>query len=195
MKPELDLATLIRQAQAGSDEAAQMLFDRCQQPLISVIRLVLRPPLRRLYDSDDFLNETFVTIFTTHFKDDVLRSPKALWSYLKKIAENRVRDANRKFLLSQRYNITRDVPLETMHPDDRDECLGAPGLSPGDGLLLKELVEERLAYLVDQLPALLQRIIRLLLDGYATGQIANCLGVERKRVYRAMDWLRKKIQE
>jgi hypothetical protein len=56
-----------------------------------------RPPLIN--------NETFVKIFTTRFTDEVLRSPETLWWYLRRIAENNVRDANRKYLDSQRYNL------------------------------------------------------------------------------------------
>jgi RNA polymerase sigma factor (sigma-70 family) len=191
----VDLGTLICQAQSGSREASQLLLDRCRKPLLAVIRHTIRPRLRNLYDSDDFLNEAFLAIFTTYFTDEILRSPETLWPYLKRIAENKVRDANRKYLLTHRYNINSTVSLESLHPENRDESLCAHDLSPEEMFLLKELVEERLVYLVSQLPTLMQEIVRLLLSGATTGEIAHRLGVEPKRVYRAMDWLKRKIRE
>jgi RNA polymerase sigma factor (sigma-70 family) len=192
---ESDITNLLRRAQEGSDAASQLLFDRCRLPLLAVIRHVLRPPLRRLYDSDDFLNETFVKIFTTHFTDGILRSPETLWPYLKRIAENMVRDANRKYLHSQRYNITRNRSLENLPRREHQENLWARDISPEEALLLKELVEEQLVHFINQLPMLMQRIVRLLLGGAMTSEIAEQLGIEPKRVYRAMEWLKKKIRE
>lgn len=117
-----------------------------------------------MYDSDDFLAETFIEIFTTYFKDEILRSPETLWPYLKRIAENKVRDVNRKYLRTQRYNLNRVKSLESLEAEERDESLWAKDLSPEEALILKELVEERLAHLVGLLPTLMQRIIELLLD-------------------------------
>jgi hypothetical protein len=68
-------------------------------------------------------------------------------------------------------------------------------MSPADMLILKELVEDRLANLVEQLPPLLQTIIQRLLSGEVALQVARSLGIESKRVYRAMDWLKRKIIE
>ena len=185
-----DLVELVRQAQAGSSDAAQLLFDRCQEPLLAVIRRVICPPIRRLYDSDDFLASTFAEIFTRHFTDEVLQSPANLWPYLKRIAENKVRDAERKYLGSQRYNIRREVSLEDL---ESQECLWSTALAPDEVLILKEVVEERLHEFALQLPEMLRMIIKLLLSGQNGIQISDQLGVGPKRVYRAMAWLKKKI--
>ena len=184
------LVELIREAQAGSDLSAQKLFERCRQPLLFAIRRVVHPPLRRLYDSDDFLLDAFAEIFTRQFTDSVLESPATFWPYLKRIAENKVLDAQRKHLISQRRNILRDVPLEVLNAD-----LCSQELQPDEILMLKELVEERLVDLIGQLPSLLQQIIQSVLQGEAGVQIASRLGVKPKRVYRAMEWLRMKILE
>jgi RNA polymerase sigma factor (sigma-70 family) len=194
-EPEAELTVLIRHAQAGSAEASQVLFNRCRKPLLAVIRHIIQPRLRQLYDSDDFLAETFIAIFTTYFNDEILRSPETLWPYLKRIAENKVRDANRKYLHTQRHDINRVKSLESLESEERDEALWAKDLSPEEALLLKELVEERLVHLVRQLPTMMQRIVELLLGGAMTGEIAHRLDVEPKRVYRAMEWLKKKIRE
>lgn len=138
---EVGLVDLVRQAQEGSDRAAEILFDRCRVPLLTVIRRTIYRPLRRIYDSDDFLLATFAEVFTRHFTDEVLRSPASLWPYLKRIAENKVRDAERKYLVAGRHNISRDISLGDL-PSEQELC--SKDLSPHDVLVLKELVEERL---------------------------------------------------
>jgi DNA-directed RNA polymerase specialized sigma24 family protein len=158
-----------------------------------VIRKVIGQPLRRLYDSDDFLLSTFESIFTKHFSDEVLRGPESLWPYLARIAENKVLDAKRKYLVSDRCQLDRDVPLETL--GDWNEIFHSKEISPFEATVLKELVEDRLRSLVQQLPSLLRSLIDLLLKGNNGLEIAGQLGVEPKRVYRAIDWLKKKVME
>lgn len=187
-----DLVGLLRRAQAGSAEAARFFFDRCREPLLAVIRRVIIPPLRRLYDSDDFLVDTLAFVFSRHFSDEVLQSPETLLLYLKRIAENKVRDATRKYLLSERYNLRRDVSLDSLNTE---EGLPSRDLSPEDVLMLKELVEERLDDLIHQLPIMLQHIVVLILRGHNGLQIAHRLHVDPKRVYRAIAWLKRKILE
>jgi RNA polymerase sigma factor (sigma-70 family) len=182
---------LIQEAQAGSQPAAQALFDRYRLPLLAVIRAILSKRLRTLYDSDDFLQDTFSQIFTAHFAHDVLESPNRLWPYLRRIAENKVRDANRKYLVSQRHNITLELSLEQLgqvSAESRD-------LSPEEAFMLKDVVEVHLAELLEQLPTMLRQVVELLLQGMNGQEIARGLGVEPKRVYRAMAWLNRKVQD
>jgi len=190
-KPDDDLIALVRQAQNGCEESARLVYERFRQPLLLVIRRVIPQRLRRLEDSDDFLQSTFTQIFTKHFSDEVLRGPETLWPYLRRIAENKVHDAERKYLVSQRHPLGRDVPLENLpgqDPQSRD-------ISPCEALILKELVEDRLANLIRQLPALLRQLVDLVLKGNTGHEIADQLGIEPKRVYRAIAWLKEKVLE
>jgi RNA polymerase sigma factor (sigma-70 family) len=186
-----DLITLVRDAQSGSQEAARLVFARYKAPLLGVIRRLIGRPLRRLYDSDDFLLSTFKEVFTKHFSDEVLRGPETLWPYLRRIAQNKVHDAERKYLVSPSHNLQRDVPLDDL--DEEDEALCCKRITPEEELILKELVEDRLNNMLRKLPSLLQDIINLLLEGNSGIEIAVQLGLEPKRVYRAIDWLKRKV--
>jgi DNA-directed RNA polymerase specialized sigma24 family protein len=190
--PSIDTALirLLRQAQAGCAESAQEVFEYCRGPLLAVIRANLVPELRRVYDADDFLAETFAEVFCRHVSDEVLHSPSSLWPYLKRIAENKVRDARRKHLVYQRRNLNREVPLASLPA--ASHC-ASKEMSAFDELVLKELLEEQLQLVVGQLPVMLQEIIGLLLQGQKTRDITLKLQVEPKRVYRAREWLRKTI--
>jgi hypothetical protein len=160
--------------------------------LLTIIREGLAQPLRRLYDSDDFLHITFADIFTHHFTEEVLCSPQSLWRYLQKMAANKVRDANRKYLIAQRRNLNREVQWDSI----RDESeIWSRDLAPEEALLLKELVEDRLAHLLNQLPLILRGMIELVIAGHSVTEIARLLQQKPKRVYRAMEWLKRKILE
>jgi RNA polymerase sigma factor (sigma-70 family) len=185
-----ELVALLRRAQDGYNDAARIVFDRCRDPLLAVIRHMMQPRLRRLYDSEDFLLSAFTEIFTKHFNDDVLRGPETLWPYLKRIAENKVRDATRHHLASPARDLYRDVSTE-----DFSELLESKELSPCELLMLEELVAERLQNLLMQLPRFLKEIVQLTLDGHNSAEIAWRLRMEPKRVHRALDWLSKKVRE
>jgi len=190
--PTEDLVPLLRRAQAGSEEVAQRVYDRCREPLLAVIRKVITRPMRRLNDSDDFLFATFRVIFTRHFRDEVLRRPETLLPYLKRIAENQVRDAERRRLAADKHRCGPDIPLHFLREDELPVGREA---SPPDELIFRELVKERLDDLIEQLPILLQNILDLLLEGYNGVEIGMKLGVHPKRVYRAIAWLKRKVQE
>ena len=191
---QMEFTELVRHAQAGSAEASRALFDRCQQPLLAVIRQVIKPRLRQPGDLTISCARPS-SRFTTYFAEEVLRSPETPLGLSQENCRNKVRDANRKYLNTQRHNINRVRSLESLEPEELEECLRAKGLAPDEALLLKELVEERLCHLIGQLPSMMQKIIELLLGGATTAEIADHLGVEPKRVYRAMEWLKKKIRE
>ncbi|HMF17132.1 MAG TPA: sigma-70 family RNA polymerase sigma factor [Gemmataceae bacterium] len=188
-----DLVSLVRQAQEGSADAVRLVYDRCREPLLMVIRKVIPQPVRRLEDSEDFLQATFTQVFTKHFSDEVLRGPETLWPYLKRIAENQVRDARRKYLVAEKHQLCRDVPLEIL--GNQHEALQCRDFSPHEALILKELVQDRLDDLIRKLPSPLRPIVKLLLEGYSGAEIAHQLDIEMKRVYRAIGWLKKQVMK
>ncbi len=158
-----DVGELIRQAQAGSQEAAGLVYERCREPLLAVIRKGLSHPLRRLYDSDDFLNDALAEVFSRKFSAEVLDSPQALAAYLRRIAENKVRDAARKRLLSKRFTIVLEESFDAARINEMEPC--STEFTPEEALVLRELVEDRLIAFLDELPAVYQAIVRLVLDG------------------------------
>ena len=109
-----NLADLLRDAQAGNQDAATQLYDRLRLRLLAVIAHALPPSLRKLFDAEDFLIDTFMEVFARRFSEEVVGSPQALWSYVKRIAENKVRDAKRKYLLTKRFGIQHEQSLDSL---------------------------------------------------------------------------------
>jgi RNA polymerase sigma factor (sigma-70 family) len=181
------LVDLFRQAQAGSEEAATTLFEHWGVPLLHVIRHRLSHPLRRIFDSDDFLLETFAEALIRKLNEDVFKSPQTLLAYLQKMAVNKVRDAERKYLGTQRYNIGNDVPLDGLGPQPDVPSKEPPPLAK---LISKELVEEAFTQVVERLPPFYRNIVQLLLDGRTPKEIAAETGVKQKDVYRLIQRIR-----
>jgi RNA polymerase sigma factor (sigma-70 family) len=182
-----DLVELIRRSQTGCEASAQALFNGCRKPLLQSIRRVIYRRIRSLVDSDDLLLDAFTEIFVHHFKQEVLQSPSRLWPYLKRIAENKVHDAHRKYLFTESSSIRHEVPLEYA----KEEDLASWEASPLTTLVIKELVEDRLNEFISRQSATTQAVLRGLLLGKSASEIAAALNIHQNRVYRAMVRLRK----
>lgn len=189
---DMTLAEMIQRTEGGCQRSAQQLFDVCRQPLLAAIRRVTHRRLRTLFDSDDFLLETFSAVFTHHFEQEMLQSPTRLWAYLKRVAENKVLDAHRKYLMSERSNLRCEVHLEAINFEGK---VYSPEESPLDALVMKEFVEERLKALLSQMPLLYQAVVKRLLAGQSASEVATKLGIKPKDVYRVADRMRKKIMK
>ncbi len=165
-----EFAALIRQAQAGSAEAAEAFAKEFGPALLDHIRKLLQqsPRLRRMFDSSDFLQETLISIFCKRFEEELLDCPAALWSYVMKIATNRIRDSQRKYLLSERFSLKHEVPL------DDNVCPEAfLDDSTEQQRLVEELAEQWLADFQQQLSPVDRNIATMILAGKCVEEIAH----------------------
>src|SRR5947209_1082050 len=89
----VDLVTIVRRAQAGSDDAAEEFVARFGPVLRAYLVPGLSGPLHRLLDADDLLQATLATILCSHFDDAILATPAGLWAYLRRIARNKLSNA------------------------------------------------------------------------------------------------------
>ena len=86
-----DLAVLVRRAQRGDMAALGQLYSRYGAPVRKIVRMRLRPGLRRRYDSIDIVNETFI-VAIEKLEGFELRSEAGLINWLAKIAQNNIRN-------------------------------------------------------------------------------------------------------
>ena len=177
--PENDLADLVHQAQAGSNGAAKILFDKWQKPLLRVIRQKLDRRLRRIFDSDDFVQGAMAEFFARALEAGDFDTPQGLLAYVKTIAENKVRDAARKYLQSQRSNFTKDVPLEQTAAAKHV----ITGTASPDGEFADETMG-RLRMEMAKLPLVDRTIMEFLVNGHKPAAIARFLNLDMEFVYR-----------
>jgi RNA polymerase sigma factor (sigma-70 family) len=102
MPPPNDLLELMDRARAGDQEAARIIVEQFRKPVKKVIRYRLQPKARRLYDSDDLLQNIWVAFFEKAL-DLTFSCPQQVTVYLQKLAENKVREAHRQELGTKKW--------------------------------------------------------------------------------------------
>jgi DNA-directed RNA polymerase specialized sigma24 family protein len=181
------LAELVRQAQAGSPQAVAELFGRCGEPLRAIIRNAMPAALHKLYDEDEFVNDTILIICRNGFPERVLRSPKKLWSYIMRIAEHGIH-AVRKELERACRDIRREEPLREIDPVSHE-------LGPEGTAIANELAEKIRTALIERQRGKGRDIARLWLSERCSGlEIARRLGLNRNAVQRTLASFKKKVQ-
>lgn len=90
-----DSLELARRAQKGDEEALNELFRLYQEPLRRIVRIRMGAHLRRRggLESMDIVQQTFAKAHTK-LEDIEIRTPQAILSWLARIAERQVHDAN-----------------------------------------------------------------------------------------------------
>jgi DNA-directed RNA polymerase specialized sigma24 family protein len=99
---------------AQSDEGAvQELVEQYREPLIHVIRRRLRsyPKLRRLFDSTDFLQDTWQQILEHPEKLQDFSTFNDLMRHLACIVNHRIEHTRRQYLDAQKRDLRRDRSL------------------------------------------------------------------------------------
>lgn len=73
------LDDLFLEARTGCAAAVQELFDNYAHFFLIVVRHRMTRKLRRLYDSDDFLQEVRTSLFEYHFEEKTFRRRRRSW--------------------------------------------------------------------------------------------------------------------
>ena len=103
--------TLARRAQKGDEAALNELFQRYQEPLRRIVRIRMGAHLRRHggLESMDIVQQTFAKAHTK-LEDIEIRTPQAILSWLARIAERQVHDAN-DHMTARKRDYRRTSPL------------------------------------------------------------------------------------
>jgi RNA polymerase sigma factor (sigma-70 family) len=170
----------LRRARDGDTGAAQRLFDKYAKSFLLVIRRNLTRRLRTIFDSDDFLQEARMELLRKNLAE-TCESPEAFLKYLTKVAQNKVLQANRKYLDYQRKNLKREIPLSTMSEQEEP----AVKESGACELMIKFEQWERLLRGKSELH---RAIINLIRRGFTHREVADRLQINENYVRR---WLAK----
>src|SRR5437763_11538948 len=102
---------LLRQARAGSEEAARAIVERYGKPILMIVRRRLNRQLRRLYDSTDFTQMVWADFFTRAIKERTFQDPRELVAFLDRLASNKLIDAHRQHLEGPAHDLHRECSL------------------------------------------------------------------------------------
>ncbi len=148
---------LLARAQQGDEQALHELLERYQDRLQRIVRIQLAgSPLRRLHDSMDLVQNTFLAALPK-IGDLRLTSSASLLNWLAIIATNKVRDAYGRET-AERRDLRRSTSLDASGAHEAPRAPGAD--TPGQAAEDAEL-RERLDAEVAELPADQQRVVLL----------------------------------
>ena len=157
---------LLQRARNNDASAGRELLLRFQKPLLKRIRMMMGERVRRLAESQDFLQEVFVD-FLNESMDLDARSDEDILRWMTAVARNNIRDAGRSRRARALDSFSKSFSIDTIK---------APGRSPGSNIVLDDEIL-RLAEGLEKLPDHYREVIELRdLEGFDLKQTAKRMG-------------------
>jgi RNA polymerase sigma factor (sigma-70 family) len=181
---QTDFQMLMGRVRAGSQGAVRLLLERYKQPLFRVIRRRLHKQLRSQCDSEDILQSVWTSFFVIPAHEFEFDDPKTLQAYLVDMACNKVIEAFRRRLGTQKRDMNRE---KSLHGSAAIEARKLRARTPTPSQVV--MAKERWAHLIQGQPAHYQRILLLLRQGKTLGEIAADLGLHERTIRRLIQKL------
>jgi RNA polymerase sigma factor (sigma-70 family) len=176
---QTDFQRLMVGVRAGNEESVRLLLERYKPPLFRVIRRRLHRELRSQCDSEDVLQSVWSSFFAIPARQFEFEDPAALKAYLVDMACNKVVEAIRRRLGTQKRNLNRE---KSLHGSAAAEAQTLRARTPTPSQVV--MAKERWAHLIEGRPARHQRILLLLRQGKTQSEIAAELGITDRTVRR-----------
>jgi RNA polymerase sigma factor (sigma-70 family) len=122
-----DFDLLMRRVAEGSEEAAREVVDRYGGLLRRAIRRAMDSRLRCIYDSLDFVQDVWGSVFREPNRLERFKDPEDLVNFLVTLGHNKVLNEARRRLGTEKSNLDKEIPTA---PDRLDQCVDTPGRFP-----------------------------------------------------------------
>jgi RNA polymerase sigma factor (sigma-70 family) len=175
---------LLNQIRQGDEQAAVTLVETYGPYLVRAVRRTLRGEIRSKFDSNDFVQAVWASIFASPERLTRIEEPAQLVGLLRAMARNKVTDENRRRTQTQR----RSVHQERQLPTDAEGHDLLPSSTPGPVELA--IARENWTKMLSGHPEHYRQIARLKLMGKTNRSIAGQLGINEKTVRRVLKRLR-----
>lgn len=197
-----EFEALMASLATGSEDAAWQLTERYTPHIIRAVRATLPAKLRRLLDSQDFAQAVWASLLTRRIELGRIETEPALKAYLAKTAKNKVVDACRQHLASQKRGLGREQSLSQipLGQDGRNrvgrrlteqhEPVSSAG-TPSAYAILRERWRAILATESEQT----RRIIELRMQGDSYATIAAQLGIHHGSARRSVRKVVEKLSQ
>jgi RNA polymerase sigma factor (sigma-70 family) len=142
-----------------------------------------------MLDSADLVQSVWRSFFTHQLPARDFADDRELQRFLLRMSREKVHDANRHYLDSQRLNLRRVYSMEELPSEVRERLLD-PRPSPSETAQAKEALEILLATMQPRQVA----ILVMLLDGYSHQEIAEEIGCAERTVARTVERIVEYVQ-
>jgi RNA polymerase sigma factor (sigma-70 family) len=179
--PELqeDFRHLMQQVRDGSEDAAWDLVNQFGEAIRRAVRRALDTRLRSKFDSVDFVQLVWGSLFRVRDKLDRFDRPEELAAYLAIMARNKVGMEIRRRLLAEKRNVAREQSLDQL------TARGSPELVSRQPTPVEvAIARERWDRILQGQPPHYRQIIHLRLQGYTYQGIADAVRLDECTVRR-----------
>ncbi len=176
-----DFSNLMQQVSEGSEMATRELVVSYGTHLLRVVRKKLNPALRSKFDSQDFVQAVWASFFAFRPERYKFDQEEQLVAFLSEMAKNKVVEAVRQRMVSQKYNVNRECSLDGPTIPEEKPCIGN-NPTPEEIAIAREEWER----LLEDQTVHYRRILELLRGGHCRQDVARDLGLSEKTVYRVL---------
>ena len=176
-----DFEKLMRQISEGDEDAAWRLVEKYGPHILRAVRRTLHAKVRQQFDSVDFVQAVWASIFSAREKLLQLHRPEELIALLTTIARNKVIDVVRQRTATKKYDVRREVSA-----DREGATLVAAVASKEPTPSEFAIAHERWEQLMRDQPDRYRKIIELRIQGESQKDIANRLDISDKTVQRVL---------
>jgi RNA polymerase sigma factor (sigma-70 family) len=179
---------LIQAVREGSPEAFQQVIDQYGRHVYRAVRRRLDRRMRSKFDSDDFAQAVWVSLFDKRQQLDSFARPAELINFLAHVASNKVVDECRRRFRLQQHNVNCERQMDDpMHQGQ------VTGNSPTPTPSAFAMADEQMELLCrDQRKTHLQ-FLELRSRGATCAEIASQTGVSEKTIQRFLHRLSRRI--
>jgi RNA polymerase sigma-70 factor (ECF subfamily) len=181
------LGELLEQARQDAEGSAQEIVERYGPYILRAVRRRLNKKLRSKFDSVDFVQAVWASFFALPPDRLQFEDPKQLVDFLMGLARNKVVDAVRQRLETQKYNVNREMPLyESTAADAREFQMRGPTASQ------VAIAREEWQRAHDSTTPREERIVNWIRRGQSLENIAREIGVSVKTIRRVLERIRQR---
>jgi RNA polymerase sigma-70 factor (ECF subfamily) len=181
------LSELLERARQDSEGSAQEIVERYGPYILRAVRRRLNKKLRSKFDSVDFVQAVWASFFALPANRLQFERPQQLVDFLMGLARNKVVDAVRQRLETQKYDVNRELPLYDSTAVDARE-VKARGPTASQVAIAKEEWQRA----QDSAVPREERIVNWIQRGQSLESIAREIGVSVKTIRRVLERIRQR---
>ena len=180
----------MRRLRDGSEEAAWELVEHYGSSVQRVIRRSLNEQMRSKFDSIDFVQAVWFSLFKERERFNSFQSPAQLSAFLMGMARNKLAHEHRRRLQTQKHDVRREQAADDLNAyDSHYPETSCP--RPSQVAQARELWNSIIAGESEQN----QGIVKLRLAGMTYEEIGSTLGIHERTARRVIDRLSKEADE
>ena len=200
MSREAELDRLMNRAAAGDVQARQTLLDRYREPQRRMVANRLDSRISTRIDASDVVQDTLIEA-SRRMGEFLERRPIAFPAWLRQIATERIIDAHRRHVGSQRRSVTRELREASLRDDSASRLvhLLLDDQTSPSGMMMRRESLDRVRLALDALkPHDREVLILRHLEEHSILEIAGTLGLTeaavKSRLLRGLIRLRAQLE-